>query len=284
MTTVPVVQGIGLVSPAFQAALAAMVTNERSARLYLDSPDDDSRLALEPGDRDAMRELARRSGPRLMTLASLLSQRRFKRAAQLLPASRELLGEAFATCWPTYLEAAAPGMPSATEEAVRFARFLRGAAALEPLAAEVLRYEESLNEASRRLVGRTAPAPAPGQLADDDRVRLSGYVLIETFAYDVVEAVKALRRRAPVPNREPGPERAILFRPKSAEGVAVDVSVLPQVLASCLVAAIEPAPVAALVARVPADAQPALRSRLEYLLRAGILELSPDEARSRAVP
>jgi hypothetical protein len=280
------------VTQAFQAALAAMVTNERSARLYLDGPRDETRLALEPGDRDALRELARRSGPRLMTLASLLSQRRFKRAAQLLPATRELLGEMFAAHWPAYLETAVPGMPSATEEAVRFARFLRGTTALEPLPAEVLRYEESLNEVSRRLVGRTAPAPAAAELARGDRVRLSDYVLIESFAYDVIAAVKALRQSAPVPDAEHGPPRAILFRPKNEEGVAVDVSVLPQVLASCLVAAGEPTPVAVLIAAVPAEVQPALGSRLEYLLRAGILvlcpadgtaECPPDEARSRAV-
>lgn len=276
---VPAVAGTTRVTSAFQAALAAMVTNERAARLYLDSPRDETHLALEPGDRDALLELARRSGPRLMTLASLLSQRRFKRAAQLLPATRELLGEGFAAHWPAYLEAAVPGMPSATEEAVRFARFLRSATALEPLPAEVLRYEESLNEASRRLIGRTAPAPAPaaGELACGDRVRLSGYVLIETFAYDVIAAVKALRQSAPVPNGEQGPPRAILFRPKNEEGVAVDVSVLPQILASCLIAAGEPTPVAVLVAAVPAEVQPALRSRLEYLLRAGILVLCPDE-------
>lgn len=267
----------GRVTPAFQAALAAMVTNERSARLYLDGPQDETHPALQPGDRDALRELARRSGPRLLTLASLLSQRRFRRAAQLLPATRELLGEAFEAHWPAYLEAAVPGMPSATEEAVRFARFLRGAAAPEPLPAEVLRYEESLNEASRRLVGRTAPAPAPGELAFGDRVRLSGYALIETFDYDVVAAVKALRQGAPVPNGEQGPPRAILFRPKNEEGVAVDVSVLPQVLASCLIAASEPTPVAVLLAAVPAEVQPALRSRLDYLVRAGILILCPGE-------
>ena len=88
-----------------------MVTNERAARLYLDSPQDGTHPALEPGDRDALRELARRSGPRLMTLASLLSQRRFKRAAQLLPATRELIGEEFSAHWPAYLDGAMPGMP-----------------------------------------------------------------------------------------------------------------------------------------------------------------------------
>jgi hypothetical protein len=284
LTPVTEVPGTRRVTPAFQAALAAMVTNERAARLYLDGGRDETQAALEPGDRDALRELARRSGPRLLTLASLLSQRRFKRAAQLLPATRERLGEAFEAHWPAYLEAAVPGMPSATEEAVRFARFLRGAAALDPLSAEVLRYEESLNEESRRLVGRTAQAAASGDLADGDRIRLSDHVLVERFACDVIAAVKALRQSAPVPELEQGSPCAVLFRPRNAEGVTVDVSILPQVLASCLAAAVEPTPVETLVATVPAEARPALRSRLEYLLRAGILILCPDEARSRAMP
>jgi hypothetical protein len=262
-------------TPAFQAALAGMVTNDRLARLYFDGSTAVRLPALAGADLDALQELGRRSEARLMTLASLLSQRRFRRATQLLPASRQILGSKFDAHWQTYLETAEPGMPSATEEAVSYAAHLRATASLSRLAEDVVRYEESLNEASRRLVGRSSPAESPPipMLADDDGIRLSTYVLLQAFDHDVIALVKALRDSADLPAGADGAsERStILFRPKQAEGVAVDVSRLPEVLAECLRRIGAGTRVADLLEGFAAEIRPALRSRLQYLVQAGIV-------------
>ncbi|WDE02277.1 hypothetical protein [Thalassomonas actiniarum] len=262
---------------AFQAVLADIATNEQKAKRYLGQCGSELLPEQHQACKESLAALSPTARKRVTLLASLLSERRFKRIANLLPASREMLGDNFSHPWQSYQQSAPPGMPSATEEAVSYANFLQKSARENSLLKDVLRYEAGLNEVSRRLLHRDEKSDTQMQarpLALRDCVSLCPYALVETFSHDVITAVKQLRAGESVAS-EQQTSQSVIFRPKEESGLAVDVSIIPNKLASVLGRAYKAAPVAALVRGEAAEVQASLMPMLDYLMRAGVLRLSP---------
>lgn len=259
----------------FQATLADMATNERRARLYLGQDVLDMQYNK---CKDHLNALSTITCRRIIVLASLLSQRRFKRVVKLLPASRQILGDYFESNWNENLEAVPAGMPCATQEAVDYANFLKKKIQTNQLKKDILHYESCLNEISRRLyqcgkerVGRPLARP----LSRKDYVQLSPYVLVEGFSHDVVSAVKKLRAGSVVDNCAESGFQSVIFRPKHCSGLAVDVSIIPNKLKTMLDRASEPVPISFLLDIEMPDFQQSMMPKLDYLLNANVLRICP---------
>lgn len=254
-----------------QTTLAAMVTNSKIAAAYINRKD-----AVEPmiDEGSFLLSLITTSKLQILYLADLLSKRRFNRAANLLPASRALLGSRFETAWLEYLDTAAPGVPTATLEAWQFAKFLGESGNENAAPYDVLRYERCLNELAYRLKFR-AEAPSGGvrKLAIGDHVRLSDFAIVECFNHDVAASVGAVKGNgstaADLDNNDKS--CAVLFKPKSISGIAIDVVRLPNILGNMLARLGQGMPLGAWLAGFPADTQKDIVPFLAKLWRTAVL-------------
>lgn len=268
-------------TPAFQAALADLATNERRALLCLGELDDVTPvLRSSDSRRSIFGALPKEARQRILVLASLVSERRFKRVSALLPASKRILGDDFTIGWHSYLDLASAGVPSATAEAVRFARFLQNGQPGGSLVEEVLRYEECLNEVSRRLTLNSLGARTVEfgrALALTDCLQLSPFALVKSFSRNIVSEVKQLRGGGSISRGEEGCAQSVIFKPKAESALAVDVSIIPSGLAYVLIRAIGPTSVESLLRLMAPESAYRSMAKLSYLLRADVIRHSEPE-------